>query len=409
MVAAEIAQVTVLELEKFGEKSELGSFTRHLRQEIGIKINHAEALEMIQDNPQLVIIANPRQKFTVNQFDQLKMMMSNGTSFLVLLNEQGEKGAKSNINYFLEEFGISVNADNVIRTSFVQRYYHPKEAVIQTPGIISPDFCAPCTFVYPYGASLNVQSPAVPLLTSSNVCYPVNRPLCAFYSPEQSNQGSLGVVGSIKMFGDDYVNKESNAKLGEAIVKLLLMRKSLHGRLDMHDAGEVPEYVSVPDTIALSDRLKSTLQEGDNDIGQDDIQSMFYDSNLYKLDNLLFAEISDVYQKLHIPINQLSLIKPNFETPLPALKPATFPPVFREPDGPEVELFDLDEALSSQRVRLAQITNRCRPDEITDLEYMLTMSGEALGINKDVKNKDPINILRHIFNRVRDYKMESQD
>ena len=42
-----------------------------------------------KDNPQLVIIANPRQKFTVNQFDQLKMMMSNGTSFLVLLNEQG--------------------------------------------------------------------------------------------------------------------------------------------------------------------------------------------------------------------------------------------------------------------------------------------------------------------------------
>ena len=43
-----LGQVTVLELEKFGEKSELGSFTRHLRQEIGIKINHAEALEMIQ-------------------------------------------------------------------------------------------------------------------------------------------------------------------------------------------------------------------------------------------------------------------------------------------------------------------------------------------------------------------------
>ena len=44
---------------------------------------------------------------------------------------------------------------------------------------------------------------------------------------------------------------------------------------------------------------------------------------------------------------------------------------FREPDGPEVELFDLDEALSSQRVRLAQITNRCRPDEITDLEVKI--------------------------------------
>ena len=41
----------------------------------------------------------------------------------------------------------------------------------------------------------------------------------------------------------------------------------------MHDNAEVPEYVSVPDTIALSDRLKSTLQEGDNDVGQDDIQA----------------------------------------------------------------------------------------------------------------------------------------
>ena len=41
---------------------------------------------------------------------------------------------------------------------------------------------------------------------------------------------------------------------------------------------------------------------------------------------------------------------------------------FSEPDGPKIELFDLDEALSSQRVRLAQITNRCRPDEIHDLE-----------------------------------------
>jgi len=415
MVAAEVPQVTLLELAESNDgygsqKSQLGSFTRHLRQELGVKIANADAVEAIQDAPELVVVANPKQKLTVTQFDHLKGLMSRGSSLLVLLNEQGEKGAKSNINYFLEEFGISVNADNVIRTSFVQRYYHPKEAVIATPGIVSPDFCPPCTFVYPYGASLNVQSPAVPLLTSSNVCYPVNRPICAFYPGDgKSGGGSLVVLGSIDMFSEEYLQKESNARIGEALVKLLLTRKSLHGRLEMHDNAEVPEYVSVPDTTALSDRLKSTLQEGDNDVGQDDIQSMFYDSNLYKLDNLLFAEISQVYEKLHIPINQLSLIKPNFETPLPALKPATFPPVFREPIGPEVELFDLDEALSSQRVRLAQITNRCRPDEIADLEYMLTMSGEALGISKDVKNAEPINILRHIFNRIRDYKMESQD
>ena len=216
-----------------------------------------------------MILANPRQKFTVPQFDQMKLLMQRGTSILVLLNEQGEKGAKSNMNYFLEEFGISVNSDNVIRTSFVQvsrsiisfvrkfqnkqeswfevgfqRYYHPKEAVISTPGIISTDICPPCRFVYPFGASLNVQSPAVPLLTSSNVCFPVNRPICGFYAAEQPNQGSLAVLGSIQMFGENYLQKESNSRIGEALIKLLLSRKALHGRLDMHDANEVPEYVS---------------------------------------------------------------------------------------------------------------------------------------------------------------------
>ena len=45
MVAQEAAQVTILELEKFGEKSELASFSRFLRQEIGVKVNQVEVLE----------------------------------------------------------------------------------------------------------------------------------------------------------------------------------------------------------------------------------------------------------------------------------------------------------------------------------------------------------------------------
>ena len=46
------------------------------------------------------------------------------------------------------------------------------------------------------------------------------------------------------MFGENYLQKESNSRIGEALVKLLLSRKALHGRLDMHDVNEVPEYVS---------------------------------------------------------------------------------------------------------------------------------------------------------------------
>ena len=45
MVAQEAAQVTILELEKFGEKSELAAFSRFLRQEIGVKVNQVEVLE----------------------------------------------------------------------------------------------------------------------------------------------------------------------------------------------------------------------------------------------------------------------------------------------------------------------------------------------------------------------------
>lgn len=36
-------------------------------------------------------------------------------------------------------------------------------------------------FVYPYGASLNVQRPSIPLLSSGPVSYPMNRPLCAMW------------------------------------------------------------------------------------------------------------------------------------------------------------------------------------------------------------------------------------
>ena len=37
-----------------------------------------------------------------------------------------------------------------------------------------------------------------------------------------------------------------------------------------------------------------------------------------------------------------------------------FPPTFRELPGPALDLFDLDESFSSEKSRLAQITNKCK-------------------------------------------------
>lgn len=37
------------------------------------------------------------------------------------------------------------------------------------------------TFVYPYGATLSVMKPAVAVLSTGSVCFPLNRPVLAFY------------------------------------------------------------------------------------------------------------------------------------------------------------------------------------------------------------------------------------
>jgi len=42
-------------------------------------------------------------------------------------------------------------------------------------------FCRALTFVYPFGATLNVAKPAVAVLSSGSVSYPLHRPVCAFY------------------------------------------------------------------------------------------------------------------------------------------------------------------------------------------------------------------------------------
>lgn len=41
--------------------------------------------------------------------------------------------------------------------------------------------CRALTFVYPYGATLSVMKPAVAVLSTGSVCFPLNRPVLAFH------------------------------------------------------------------------------------------------------------------------------------------------------------------------------------------------------------------------------------
>ncbi|VDL22098.1 unnamed protein product [Hymenolepis diminuta] len=126
------------------------------------------------------------------QLEFITKYIGNGGSVLVLLGENGESEYSTNINFLLKQFGISVNNDSVVRTSYY-KYFHPKEALIPN-GILNRTIgevagCQPrgdkvspkeaFEFVYAFGATLNVAKPAIVLLSTGSVAFPLNRPVCA--------------------------------------------------------------------------------------------------------------------------------------------------------------------------------------------------------------------------------------
>ena len=70
-------------------------------------------------------------------------------------------------------------------------------------------------FVFPYGASLTVQKPAFPVLSSGPLALPLNRPVCALWTGKAragSSPGRMCVLGSSLMLHDDWIDKDDNAK-----------------------------------------------------------------------------------------------------------------------------------------------------------------------------------------------------
>ena len=110
-----------------------------------------------------------------------------------------------------------------------------------------------------------------------------------------------------------------------------------------------PQYL--PDTESLADRIRVCLQESD-DLPAD--FTKLFDSTLFKarrfcggrgpcikltsspakclsqLDTSLIPEAAELYEKLGVTKAPLTLIPPQFVTPLPPLQPAVFPPVLRQ-------------------------------------------------------------------------------
>ena len=72
-------------------------------------------------------------------------------------------------------------------------------------------------------------------------------------------RGKLLVLGSIRMFDDEFFEKEDNQKIQEAFFRWLLTDKDVQFEKHIKDDNDISEYAHVPDITALADRLRSCL------------------------------------------------------------------------------------------------------------------------------------------------------
>ncbi|KPP64080.1 Intraflagellar transport 52-like [Scleropages formosus] len=361
----------------------------------------------------LWIAAGPREKFTAAELDALKQYLHSGGGVLVMLGEGGEMKYDTNINFLLEEFGIMVNGVKglmVFVTSAMTvaaRFREISRAAGKaTTGIIDDESAGnnsqALTFIYPYGATLSVMKPAVAVLSTGSVCFPLNRPVLAFHHVKDA--GKLAVLGSCHMFSDQYLEKEENSKIMDVVFQWLTTDNIHLNQIDAEDP-EITDYTMLPDTGCLSERLRVCLQEGDE--SPRDFTSLF-DMSLLKLSNSSLPHVISSYKQLNVKHEPLQLIQPQFETPLPALQPAVFQPAFRDLPPPMLDLFDLDETFSSEKVRLAQLSNKCTDD---DLEFYVRKCGDILGVTGKLpkEQRDAKHILEHIFFQVVEFKKLNQE
>ena len=247
-------------------------------------------------------------------------------------------------------------------------------------------------FVYPYGATLSVTPPASAVLTSGELAVPFAKPLCALWdggggaadgrdrasraggsrgssgvsergrSGHRAEAGRLCVLGSSHALHDEWISRESNMPLVEIIFEYLMRVEhpvaggGLPAPPSSSYEGEALEDSCgshIPDTASLAETVRGCLEDGGSlsvAVGGD--LSSLFDGSLFGFESTRWvSELVRVREALGVPREPLSLIPPQFEAPLPPLKPALFAPTMCEPPPPPLELFDLDEDFASDKVQ----------------------------------------------------------
>ena len=368
----------------------------------------------------IFVIGGAKSTFNPQELDILRQFLEEGGSMLIFQGEGGDEKYNTNLNDFLKDYGITFHGDSVVRTSYY-KYPHPKECFIDTMKV-HPEFLrsiknvnkqkkidlldnddddtgddALLKIIYPFGQSLDTKENVSVIFNSGIIAYPLNRPLCAV-TTSKSGKGKLCVIGSLRFIDNDYIDKEENRKVMEGLIKWLL--GLINPQITIPSkVVDINEYSYIPNIISLSDKVKSCLEEAKepprnfNDL---------FDMNMFKIDNNLVPEAIELYDKLNVKHETLSIIPPQFETPLPPLQLAVFDPIIKDFPVPNLELFDLDEQFANEQTKLAQVTNKCNDE---DLEYYIKECSDILGITGKIDNKnDPKAILAYVMKELVNFK-----
>lgn len=245
------------------------------------------------------------------------------------------------------------------------------------------------SYLYPFGATLNVAKPSLPVLSTGKTSFPPCRPTCSFYEHETNNDGGRMIIfGSGHGFIDKYINKEQNVNLFDLFLDYLQDKQFKPNMIDALNP-EINDYHVVPDLELLCNDPMLYLEESE-ELPID--YSTLFSRKIKKISNLSLAHINQTFNELQIEKRTLQVIKPHFETPLPGLQPAVYMPVFRAHTKPELELFDLDNEFASVQSKLAKLANKCNNN---DIDYFICESGLIVGL--DMANLKEKNICKHIL------------
>ena len=403
-------------------------FHRHLRSNFNLVVIDSDDLseEIIQDYDVIILSDLEDDDISSDEIDALREF-SNGGRSIAIFGSSSSSSHTGNpqyarLNDFLLEYGMKFNNDGVVRTTY-SNYLHPKHALI-ADGILhsnvdpnndtaensaqGPDMDS-VEFVYPFGCTLEVQSPSWPILSSGSFCFPLRRPVCGVWedssnsnksSTRMQKRGRLLACGSVSMLTDDWFHEKANGQILEKFVDFLTHHEATSFARSKSKKEHIEEARTVPDIEALSERLKWCLHEN-NPLPQD-LTTLFC-RDMLCFDTSMIPKVLDLYGDINVKHEPLTLILPEFERPIPPLQPALFQPKLMDLPFPSLDQFDLDEEFAEPANRLAQLTNKCINTQCVgedDLEYYVQEAGSITNLISQDEELDAKAVLSRLFQKV---------